>query len=161
MARVLIRAAPVRDSRQSKGARTLHSWKRYFASCKQTEIRGMIHDLAVDSSMVVASDLSPKCHAGSPRPNPTSWLKQQVLSSAQGNCSAKSLAGTVMSSILPCPPCLGAGGSGRGRGSSGGRGRGGGWRRGEEGRGHFIHLAIYCTTTWCFALKGLRTIRCF
>ncbi len=27
----------------------------------------------------------------------------------------------------------------------------------EGGRGHFIHPAIYCTTTWCFALKGLRT----
>ncbi len=30
--------------------------------------------------------------------------------------------------------------------------------RGGGGRGHFIHLAIYCITTWCFALKGLRTI---
>ncbi len=30
--------------------------------------------------------------------------------------------------------------------------------RGEGGRGHFIHLAMYCTTTWYFALKGLRTI---
>ncbi len=38
---------------------------------------------------------------------------------------------------------------------------GGGWGRGRgfrgEGRGCFINLAIYCTTTWCFALKGLRT----
>ncbi len=39
---------------------------------------------------------------------------------------------------------------------------GGGPRPGGEGvpggRGHFIQLAIYCTTTWCFAPKGLRTI---
>ncbi len=28
---------------------------------------------------------------------------------------------------------------------------------GGVGRGHFIHLAIYFTTTWCFAPKGLRT----
>ena len=37
--------------------------------------------------------------------------------------------------------------------------RGGGSGRGEGGRGHFIQPAIYCTTTWCFALKGLRTTR--
>ncbi len=42
-----------------------------------------------------------------------------------------------------------------------GRGLGGGEREGVRGggRGHFIHLAIYCTYIWCFALKGLRTIR--
>ncbi len=75
----------------------------------------------------------------------------RTRSSAQGNCSAKSLAG--MSPILPCPPCLLLGGSG-GRGVQGwGVGEGGG------GRGPFIYLAIHCTTTWCFALKGLRTIR--
>ncbi len=44
-----------------------------------------------------------------------------------------------MSPILPCLLC-------RVEGSGGG------------GRGHFIHLAIHCTTTWRFALKGLRTI---
>ncbi len=40
------------------------------------------------------------------------------------------------------------------------RGRGvRGWGvEGGGGRGYFIHLAIYCTTTWCFALKGLRTM---
>ncbi len=61
----------------------------------------------------------------------------------------------VMSLILPCPPCLpeaggvwGQGGLGRGEGVKGG-----------GGKGHFIHLASYCTTTWCFALKGLRTIK--
>ncbi len=43
---------------------------------------------------------------------------------------------------------VGGGGSGRGRGSG----------RGEGGRGHFSPAAIYCITTWCFALKGLRTI---
>ncbi len=37
-----------------------------------------------------------------------------------------------------------------------GEGRGGGW---GEGRGHFIHLAIHCTPTWSFALKGLRTTK--
>ena len=55
----------------------------------------------------------------------------------------------VMSPILPCPPCLLQRGYGAG---GGGGGLGGG------GRGHFIHLAIYCTTTWCFALKGLHTM---
>ncbi len=30
----------------------------------------------------------------------------ETRSSAQGNCSAKSLEASVMSSILPCPPCL-------------------------------------------------------
>ncbi len=53
-------------------------------------------------------------------------------SSAQGNCSAKSLA-PVVSLILPCPPCIlrggwgvhqGGGGSSRGRGSSRGEGEG-------------------------------------
>ncbi len=66
----------------------------------------------------------------------------------------------LMSSLLPCPPCLPQVRSrvrgvwwGRGcLGALGGWGGGGGW-------GHFIHLAMYCTTTWCFALKGLRTIR--
>ncbi len=73
----------------------------------------------------------------------------------------------VMSPILPCPPCLPQGGGVWGQGvqgqggPGGGRGvGGGGWGRGfrGRGRGHFIHLAIYCTTTWCFALKGLRTM---
>ncbi len=31
---------------------------------------------------------------------------------------------------------------------------------GGGGRGYFIHLAMYCTAIWCFALKGLRTIMC-
>ncbi len=31
--------------------------------------------------------------------------------------------------------------------------------QGGGGRGHFGPAAIYCTTTWCFALKGLRTTR--
>ena len=30
---------------------------------------------------------------------------------------------------------------------------------GGLGRGHFHPAAINCTTTWCFALKGLRTIK--
>ncbi len=57
----------------------------------------------------------------------------------------------VMLSILPCPPCLLRKGGGL-AGGVGSRGRGG-------GRGHFIQPAIYCTTTWCFTLKGLRTTR--
>ncbi len=50
----------------------------------------------------------------------------KTRSSAQGNCSAKSLA-SVMSSILPCPPCLLRRGGvqwERGRGVQQGRGRG-------------------------------------
>ncbi len=47
---------------------------------------------------------------------------------------------------------LGAEGPGRVRGVGEGRGV-----EGEGGRGHFIHLATHCTTTWCFAQKGLRT----
>ncbi len=35
---------------------------------------------------------------------------------------------------------------------------GGGVGGGGGGRGHFHPAAIYCTTTWCFALKGLCTI---
>ncbi len=104
-------------------------------------------------------------------------VDKYVGSSAQGNCSAKSFAALVMSSILPCssnlpcPPCLppimlstGWGGSSyRGFGHRRGFGWGEGVREGEGakgggGRAYFIHPAIYCTTTWCYALKGLRTI---
>ncbi len=53
---------------------------------------------------------------------------------------------------------LGVGGWGRGRGLGRGGGLGEGVWGGGGGKGHFIHLAMYCTTTWCFALKGLRTI---
>ncbi len=45
------------------------------------------------------------------------------------------------------------------QGEGGGEGEGEGVE-GGGGRGHSIHLAIYCTTTWCFALKGLRTTTC-
>ncbi len=94
----------------------------------------------------------------------------KTRNSAQCNCSAKSLAASVMSSILPTPPYLppvilytGRGSGHRGVWLQGGLGGGGGWGRGRGlgggggGRGYFIHPAIYCTTTWCFALKGLRT----
>ena len=47
----------------------------------------------------------------------------------------------------------------QGSGCRGGSTGGGGSHRGEGGRGHFGPAAIYCTTTWCFALKGLRTIK--
>ncbi len=43
---------------------------------------------------------------------------------------------------------MGGGGSGWGRGV---------WQ-GEGGQGTFQSSCHYCTTTWCFALKGLRTI---
>ncbi len=85
----------------------------------------------------------------------------RTRSSAQGNCSAKSLAALVILSILPCssilpgppypPPVMlslgGGGGLARGVWPQGGSSHG----------GHFGPAAIYCITTWCFALKGLRT----
>ncbi len=46
---------------------------------------------------------------------------------------------------------------GSGLGGSGHRWLGGGRGLGEGDRGHFHPPAMYCTTTWCFALKGLRT----
>ena len=46
----------------------------------------------------------------------------------------------------------------KGRGVQWGRGLGRGLGGGGGGRGHFIHPAIYCTTTLCFALKGLLTM---
>ncbi len=51
----------------------------------------------------------------------------------------------VMSSNLPCHVWSRGGGGSRQWGGS--RPGGGGSRQG--GQGHFIHLAIYCTTTWC------------
>ncbi len=48
-----------------------------------------------------------------------------------------------------------AGGGGLGEGEGVG---GGGWGRGG-GQGTFHPPCHYCTITWCFALKGLRTIR--
>ncbi len=65
-------------------------------------------------------------------------LRPETRSSAQGNCSAKSLLASVMSSILPClsilpgPPCLlpimqggvSCGGVRQGRGLGEGRGQG-------------------------------------
>ncbi len=67
-------------------------------------------------------------------------FSQQVAtrSSAQGNCSAKSLA-PVISSILPCPPCLlHRGGVKQGEGGLAGEG---GWGRGR-GQGIF-HLPCH------------------
>ncbi len=104
-----------------------------------------------------------KCHLASPKDVSNCTTR----SSAQGNCSAKSLAGNVINSSLSFLSSRG-GVQGQG-GLGGGLGRGGGWGGGEGfgegegdlgggGRGHCIHLAIYCTATWCFALKGLRTI---
>ncbi len=88
----------------------------------------------------------------------------KTRSSAQGNCSAKSLAGNVIDSSLSSLSGKGGGWWGEGglvEGRGGWWGRGGegegGWR-GVGGRGHFICPAINCTTTWCFALKGLRTM---
>ncbi len=82
-------------------------------------------------------------------------------SSAQGNISAKSLASNVTDSSLSS---LSSVGEGPGVGGSGARGvwRQGGWGggggQGGGGRGHFIYLAIYCTTTWCFALRDFAQI---
>ncbi len=95
------------------------------------------------------------------------FIAYGTRSSAQGNCSAKSLAALVMSSILhcssilPCPPCLPPVmlSEGELRLRQGGPTGGGGSHRGEGGRGHFSPAAIYGTTTWCFTLKGLQTIR--
>ncbi len=47
--------------------------------------------------------------------------------------------------------------TGGGSGHMGGAWVGGGEGEGEGGRGHFHLAALYCTITWCFALKGLRT----
>ncbi len=71
-------------------------------------------------------------------------------------------AGNVVHSSLSSLSSLRRGGPAGGKGSGGGRGLGegvggGGGELGGGGRGHFIHPAIHCTTTWCFALKGLRT----
>ncbi len=86
------------------------------------------------------------------------WVQNATRSSAQGNCSAKSLAASVMSSILPClsilpcPPCLppvilSAGGhpavGGSGCGGCLGRGEGVGGGEGGGGRGHFHLPAIH------------------
>ncbi len=52
---------------------------------------------------------------------------------------------------------LAAGGLAVGGGVWVGVGEGGG---GLGGRGYVHPAAMYCTTTWCFALKGLRTMMC-
>ncbi len=80
----------------------------------------------------------------------------ETRSSAQGNCSVKSLGSSVVDSSLSSLSSTSHAGQG-GFGVGGVWGRGPGWGRGVWGEAG-IHLAIYCTTTWCFALKGLRTI---
>ncbi len=94
--------------------------------------------------------------AGAPAKHVLSPL--EIRSRAQGNCSAKSLAGNVADSSLSSLSSRGGSRAGGSRGGLGAGGWGGGGGSGGEGRGHFIHLAIHCTTTWCFAPKGLRTI---
>ena len=69
-----------------------------------------------------------------------SLVATKTRSSAQGNCSAKSLAASAMSSILPCPPYLPLVMLSEGGGSSGG----GGSNRGE-GAGD-ISSNLPCTT---------------
>ncbi len=71
------------------------------------------------------------------------------INSSLSSLSSTSHAGPSPQTPLGEPP----GGSGTG----GGLGDGG-LEGGAGGRGHFIHPAIYCTATWCFALKGLRTM---
>ncbi len=89
--------------------------------------------------------------------------EKETRSSAQDNCSAKSLALPYIA-YVHTGRGVQAGGSRQGVQAEGGPGRGGGSRPGGPGRGgglqarggpgrgargHFIHLAIYCTTTWC------------
>ncbi len=65
------------------------------------------------------------------------------------NSSLSSLSST--SHAVGGGPAMGGSGKGRGVGEGEGvRGR---------GQGIFWSSCHYCTTTWCFALKGLRTIR--
>ncbi len=115
------------------------AWGPYFYSIKLSRFRG---------TAILASSLPGRTHG------PRGTAEHETRSSAQGNCSAKSLAASVMSliipcsSILPCPPCpppvmLSTGGSIWGVWPQGGS---------MGGRGHFGPAAIYCTTTWCFAL---------
>ena len=84
-------------------------------------------------------------------PHTAVYWELPTRSSAQGNCSAKSLA-------VGGPGGAGvqAGGAQAGGVQAGGVQAGG--SRPGGGRGHFIHPVIYCTATWRFALKGLRTI---
>ncbi len=73
-----------------------------------------------------------------------------------------SAAGVWCSSLSSTSHAVRKGGSHlwqRGPASSGGGGGRKGRGEGEGGRGHFGPAAIYCTTTWCFGLKGLRTIK--
>ncbi len=80
-------------------------------------------------------------------------LQQTTRSSAQGNCSTKSLAGNVIDSSLSLSSISAVyrgGVQGQGVQVREGVGEGEGVK-GEGSRGHFIHLVMYCTTTWCFA----------
>ncbi len=89
-------------------------------------------------------------------------LKQEAVLKATAVRSP--FAGNVIDSSLSSLSSPWGGGSDGGGGLVGGRGSSGGKGLEERvggrvgGRGHFIHPAIHCTTTWCFALKGLRTI---
>ncbi len=80
--------------------------------------------------------------------------KTKTRSSAQGNCSAKSLADNVADSSLFSLSSMGGGVWGRGFWGGGFR-----WGEGSWGKGTFHPPAIYCTTTWCFALNRLRKTR--
>ncbi len=100
-----------------------------------------------------------------PPTHPPTHPQGKTRSSAQGNCSAKSLVSNVIDSSLSSSS-LSSGGGGPGAGGSGGgrvQARGGGWggggRSGGRGQGTFHPPChTHCTTTWCFALKGLRTM---
>ncbi len=78
------------------------------------------------------------------------------------NSSLSSLSSTSHAACWPQGGgCLRGSTSSRGvwPGESGGLVRGSWGLVGGGGRGHFSPAAIYCITTWCFALKGLRTMR--
>ncbi len=77
--------------------------------------------------------------------------------SRQLQCEAPCSVGVVNSSSLFINSSLSSTTHAVCRGSPGGSGHGRGGLSVAGGRGHFGPAAIYCTTTWCFAQKGLRT----
>ncbi len=95
--------------------------------------------------------------AGGHKPASVCWLNHHCFEEQEAVLKATAVRSPlpVISPIPPCPPCLPQGPGGAG-------GQGGLVAGGVRGRGQGIFhplCHIYCTTTWCFALKGLRTIK--
>ncbi len=84
------------------------------------------------------------------------WNKKQC--SRQLQCEVPHGIGNVINSSLFINSSLSSLSSTRHAVCRGGSGRVRGVGEEGGGRGHFIPPATYCTTTWCFALKGLRTM---